>query len=159
MVRAPIEKTIMPKHFLIIEARFYPEISDELARGATAELEKRGATFERRQVPGVLEIPAALSMASRASTGAHRYDGYVLLGCVIRGETSHYDIVATQSARAVIDFAVAHALAVGNGVLTVENEAQAWARARVEEKNKGAAAASAAYEMAALRAEIGLRDG
>ncbi|MGH6925897.1 MAG: 6,7-dimethyl-8-ribityllumazine synthase [Propylenella sp.] len=146
----------MPKHFLIIEARFYPEISDELMRGATAELERRGATFERRAVPGVLEIPAALAMAIRAEKDGRRYDGYVLLGCVIRGETTHYDIVANESARAIMDFAVANALAVGNGILTVENSAQAWARARVGEKNKGAVAAAAAFEMAALRAELGL---
>jgi 6,7-dimethyl-8-ribityllumazine synthase len=148
----------MPKHFLIIEARFYPDISDELMRGATAELEKRGATFERRAVPGVLEIPAALAMAVKAGRNGRRYDGYVLLGCVIRGETTHYDIVATQSARAIMDLAVANALAVGNGILTVENGAQAWARARVGEKNKGALAAAAAFEMAALRSELGLAE-
>jgi 6,7-dimethyl-8-ribityllumazine synthase len=149
----------MPKHFLIIEARFYPDISDELAKGATAELERRGATFERRTVPGVLEIPAALAMAVKADAAAKRYDGYVLLGCVIRGETSHYDIVANESARAVMSFAVEHAIAVGNGILTVENGAQAWARAGVSEKNKGAGAAAAAYEMADIRRELGLADG
>jgi 6,7-dimethyl-8-ribityllumazine synthase len=149
----------MRRHFLIIEARFYPHISDELAKGATQELEKRGATFERRAVPGVLEIPPALAMAVRAEAGAHRYDGFVLLGCVIRGETSHYDIVAKESARAVMAFAVENALAVGNGILTVENEAQALARARVDGRNKGATAAAAAFEMAVLRTELGVFDG
>lgn len=147
----------MPRHFLIIEARFYPHISDELAKGATAELEKRGATFERRAVPGVLEIPSALAMAARA--GRARYDGYVLLGCVIRGETSHYDIVANESARAILGFAVEHALAIGNCILTVENEAQALVRAGVDQKNKGAGAAAAAFELAALRSEFGNPDG
>jgi len=144
----------MPKHFLIIEARFYPEISDELASGAIAELERRGATYDRRAVPGVLEIPAALAMAADAAAQrAPHYDGYVLLGCVVRGETSHYDIVANESARAVMDIAVRQLLAVGNGILTVENEKQAWARARVKEKNKGAVAAAAAFEMASIRLE------
>jgi 6,7-dimethyl-8-ribityllumazine synthase len=147
----------MPRHFLIIEARFYPHISDELANGATAELENRGATYERRAVPGVLEIPSALAMAARA--GGDRYDGYVLLGCVIRGETSHYDIVANESARAILGYAVEHALAIGNGILTVENEAQALVRAGVDQKNKGAGAAAAAFELAALRSELGNPDG
>ena len=148
----------MQPHFLIIEARFYPEISDELAKGAIAELEARGATFERRAVPGVLEIPAALAMAATADTVPAPYDGYVLLGCVIRGETSHYEIVANESARAIMDMSVRHLMAVGNGILTVENEAQAWARAGVKEKNKGGAAAAAAFEMAALRKALGVRD-
>ncbi len=145
----------MHRHFLIIDARFYTDIADELVKGATAELERRGASFERISVPGVLEIPAALSMVLE-SDRAERIDGYVLLGCVIRGETSHYDIVAGESARAVMDMAVDLGLAVGNGILTVENGAQAWARARVGEKNKGGAAAAAAFEMAALRDRLGL---
>jgi 6,7-dimethyl-8-ribityllumazine synthase len=157
MVRPPHKPVVMAKHFLILEARFYPDISDELVRGAAAELERRGASFDRRAVPGVLEIPAALAMAERQS-GGRRYDGYVLLGCVIRGETTHYDIVANESARAIMDFAVTHAVAVGNGILTVENDKQAWARAGVGEKNKGGGAAAAAFEMASLRAEMGLAD-
>jgi 6,7-dimethyl-8-ribityllumazine synthase len=149
----------MPSHFLIIEARFYPDIADELVKGATAELEARGATFERLAVPGVLEIPAALSMAAKAERGERRFDGYVLLGCVIRGETTHYDIVANESARAIMRIAAKRTLAVGNGILTVENGAQAWARAKVGEKNKGAGAAAAAYEMAAIRQRFGLAYG
>ena len=148
----------MPKHFVIIEARFYPDIADELLRGATAELETRGATFERITVPGVLEIPSALAMAVKSDTLPGRHDGYVLLGCVIRGETSHYDIVAGESARAIMRFAVQNTIAVGNGILTVENTDQAWARARVEGKNKGGKAAIAAYEMAALRTTLGLEN-
>ena len=145
----------MPRHFLIIDARFYTDLADELVKGASAELERLGASFERISVPGVLEIPAALSMVLD-SDRAERIDGYVLLGCVIRGETSHYDIVAGESARAVMDMAVDLGLALGNGILTVENGAQAWARARVTEKNKGGAAAAAAYHMATLRDELGL---
>ena len=145
----------MRRHFLIIDARFYADLADELVKGASSELERREATFERVSVPGVLEIPAALSMVLE-SDRAERIDGYVLLGCVIRGETSHYDIVAGESARAVMDMAVDLGLAVGNGILTVENGTQAWARARVGEKNKGGAAAAAAFEMAALRQELGL---
>jgi 6,7-dimethyl-8-ribityllumazine synthase len=95
-------------------------------------------------------------MALTAEERQRRFDGYVLLGCVIRGETTHYDIVANESARAIMTVAAARALAVGNGILTVENGAQAWARARVSEKNKGAGAAAAAYEMAALRERFGL---
>jgi 6,7-dimethyl-8-ribityllumazine synthase len=147
----------MRRHFLIIDARFYTDLADELVKGAVAELEGRGASFERISVPGVLEIPAALSMVLE-SDWAERIDGYVLLGCVIRGETSHYDIVAGESARAVMDMAVDLGLALGNGILTVENGSQAWARARVSEKNKGGAAAAAAFEMAALRHRLGLPD-
>ena len=145
----------MPGHFLIIDARFYTDIADELVRGATAELERCGATFERISVPGVLEIPAALSMAIELDE-AERFDGFVLLGCVIRGETSHYDIVANESARALTDLAVDFGLALGNGILTVENGDQAWARAR--DKDKGGAAARAALAMAALRRRLKVDD-
>ncbi len=154
MFRAPSPKLPMSRHFLIIDARFYTDIADELLRGATAELDRRGATYERVSVPGVLEIPAALSIALELDEG-ERFDGFVLLGCVIRGETSHYDIVANESARAVMDLVVDYGLALGNGILTVENGQQAWARARVGEKNKGGGAAAAAFEMAALREQLG----
>ena len=145
----------MPSHFLIIDARFYPDISDELVRGATEELARRGATSERISVPGVLEIPAALGFAV-AAEDSERFDGFVLLGCVIRGETTHYDIVANESARAVMDMSVDLGLPLGNGILTVENAEQAWVRARVGEKNKGGAAAAAAFEMAALHERLEL---
>jgi 6,7-dimethyl-8-ribityllumazine synthase len=110
-------------------------------------------------VPGVLEIPSALAMALRSEEKQRRFDGFVLLGCVIRGETTHYDIVANESARAIVAMAAERGLAVGNGILTVENGAQAWARARVGEKDKGAGAAAAADEMAALRESFGLVHG
>lgn len=137
-------------HILIIEARFYPDIADEMAKGAIGEIESQQATYERMEVPGVLEIPAAVAYALREMqvTGRQKhYDGFVTLGCVIRGETAHFDIVAFESARALMDLAVEHALALGNGIQTVENEAQAWARAKVDDKNKGGAAAGAALAM------------
>jgi 6,7-dimethyl-8-ribityllumazine synthase len=143
--------TVMPTapHLLIIDARFYDDLADELVAGATGALAAAGATHDRVSVPGVLEIPAALAMALEARAG--RYDGFVLLGCVIRGETTHYDVVAGESARAVMDIAVAHKLALGNGILTVESRAQAWVRARIVEKDKGGGAAKAALAMIALR--------
>ncbi|PTW61297.1 6,7-dimethyl-8-ribityllumazine synthase [Breoghania corrubedonensis] len=143
-------------HLLIIDARFYDDISDELVRGAVAALDLGGATYDRISVPGVLEIPAALSMALiAADDGGTDYDGFVLLGCVIRGETSHYDIVAGESARAVMDMVVDQGVALGNGILTVENSDQAWARAKVDQKNKGGFAAEAALAMIAVREKIG----
>jgi 6,7-dimethyl-8-ribityllumazine synthase len=139
-------------HLLIIEARFYDDLADELLKGATQALERANASYERVSVPGCLEIPAALAMAHEASgKGGTRYDGFVLLGCVIRGETFHFDIVAGESARAVMDLAVTHRLAIGNGILTVEDDDQAWVRARVGDLNKGGAAAEAALAMIALR--------
>ena len=141
-------------HILIVEARFYPDISDELLRGATAALSEAGATFDRVEVPGVFEIPAAIRMAVAATDLAPKYDGYLALGCVIRGETTHYDIVANESARALQDLAREFALALGFGVLTVENEAQAWARARVDQKNKGAEAARACLALIDLKRRL-----
>jgi 6,7-dimethyl-8-ribityllumazine synthase len=138
-------------HVLVVEARYYEDISEELARGAVAALDEAGCTYDRIEVAGALEIPAAIAIAH---AGAVAYDGYVALGCVIRGETSHYDIVAGESARALMDLAVGHRLAIGNGILTVETSAQAFARARVAEKNKGGFAASACLDMIALRGRL-----
>jgi 6,7-dimethyl-8-ribityllumazine synthase len=137
----------------MIEARFYSDITEALAEGAEAELKAIDATYERIFVPGVLEIPAALSMI--VNSGRSRFDGHILLGCVIRGETSHYDIVANESARVIMSMIAEKSLAVGNGILTVENRDQAWARARKTEKNKGGAAAKAAIKMADLRQQFG----
>jgi 6,7-dimethyl-8-ribityllumazine synthase len=139
-------------NLLIVEARFYDDISDALLDGAKAALAQAGATFEVVTVPGALEVPAAIAMALR---GGETYDGYVALGCVIRGETKHFDIVAEESARGIMDIAVAYAAAIGNGIITVENEEQAWARARAAEQNKGGGAADAALRMIALRARLG----
>jgi 6,7-dimethyl-8-ribityllumazine synthase len=140
-------------HILIIEARFYEDIADELFRGAEKALLDGGASFDRVTVPGVLEIPAAMAMAAKGRKKT--YDGFLALGCVIRGETTHYDIVANESARALMDLAVKHELAFGNGIQTVENDDQAWARAKVDDKNKGGAAARAALAMVALKRELG----
>lgn len=131
-------------HLLVIDAPYYSAISKSLMEGVMAELSAAGATHEYVAVPGVLEIPAAVAMA--ISSDKH-YDGYIVIGCVIRGETTHYDIVANESARTLMDLTVRHQLALGNGIQTVENEAQAWARAKVDEKNKGGGAARAALEM------------
>jgi 6,7-dimethyl-8-ribityllumazine synthase len=129
-------------HVLIIEARFYAELCDELAKGAIAALARAGATHERVAVPGALEIPGAIARAAQAK----RFDGYVALGCVLRGETTHYDIVANESARGIMDLTM-KGLAIGNGILTCENAAQAWARANVGEMDKGGGAAEAALAM------------
>jgi 6,7-dimethyl-8-ribityllumazine synthase len=139
-------------HLLIVEARFYDDISDALLSGAKAALASAGATFDVVTVPGALEIPAAVAMALKGRT---RYDGFVALGCVIRGETTHYDTVANESARGLMDISVAFAMPIGNGILTVENEAQAWARARVTEGDKGGFAARAALTMITLRPKFG----
>ncbi|MCL6645803.1 MAG: 6,7-dimethyl-8-ribityllumazine synthase [Dehalococcoidia bacterium] len=137
---------------LIVEARFYDEIADMLLKGATAVLSTAGVAFDRITVPGALEIPPAAAIALEAAE--HRkepYDGVVALGCVIRGETSHYDIVAGESARALMDLAVAKRLPVGNGILTVDNEAQAIMRARPDHWDKGGAAARAALALIRLK--------
>jgi 6,7-dimethyl-8-ribityllumazine synthase len=141
-------------HILIVEARFYPQIADEMLRGATAALSKAGATFDRVEVPGVFEMPGAIRMAVGATELVPKYDGYLVLGCVIRGETSHYDIVANESSRALQALVRQFALALGFGVLTVENEAQAWARARVDEMNKAGEAAQACLAMIELKRRL-----
>lgn len=140
-------------HILIVEARFYSELADELAAGAIEAIEAVGGTWERISVPGALEIPAAIAMAAHGK--AKSYDGYVALGCVIRGETTHYDYVCGESARALQDLAFKEKLALGNGVLTVEDSRQAWARSNRTEKNKGADAANAAIRMAELKTMFG----
>ena len=137
---APAEQT--RAHILILEARFYGELCDELCRGAIAAIERAGATWERMAVPGALEIPGAIAMAHE--TGL--YHGYVALGCVLRGETTHYDIVANESARGIMELTI-EGLCIGNGILTCENEAQAWARAKVDDMDKGGGAAEAALCM------------
>ena len=129
-------------HLLILEARFYGELCDEMCRGAIAAIERAGATWERMAVPGALEIPGAIAMAHE--TGL--YHGYVALGCVMRGETTHYDIVSEESARGIMDLTL-EGLCIGNGILTCENEAQAWARAKVDDMDKGGGAAEAALSM------------
>jgi 6,7-dimethyl-8-ribityllumazine synthase len=141
---------------LIIEARFYDDLSDALLDGAKAALDAAGAQYDVVTVPGALEIPAVISFAlDAAEAGGVMYDGYVALGTVIRGETYHFDIVANESCRALMDLSVGSALAIGNGILTVENDAQAWARAKRSEGDKGGFAARAALTMIALRDRLG----
>ena len=132
---------------LIIYSNYYEDITRELLRGAVVELEDANTHIEKIEVPGVLEIPAALAMAVKSGN----YDGYVVLGCVIRGETTHYDIVANCSAQAILDLVCKKRLALGNGIQTVENQEQAWARANVSDKNKGGGAASTALAMVKIR--------
>jgi 6,7-dimethyl-8-ribityllumazine synthase len=131
---------------LIVEARFYDHLNDLLIEGARAVIEGAGHAHDLVTVPGALEIPAAISFAS--ATG--RYDGFVALGVVIRGETYHFEIVAGESARGIMALTL-DGLAVGNGILTVENEAQALTRARPDEKNKGGEAALAALALMKLQ--------
>jgi 6,7-dimethyl-8-ribityllumazine synthase len=139
---------------LIIEARFYEDITDELVRGAVALLDEDGYAYERLVVPGAFEIPAAIAMAEASLTES--FDGYIALGCVIRGETTHYDYVCAESARGIMELAVGRGLAIGYGILTVENREQAWARASVADKNKGRDAAAACLRMLGLRYRFGL---
>ncbi|KQN24740.1 6,7-dimethyl-8-ribityllumazine synthase [Sphingomonas sp. Leaf33] len=136
--------------FLIVEARFYDHLNDLLLEGARAAIEEAGHTHETVTVPGALEIPGAVALASESG----RYDGYVALGVVIRGETYHFEIVAGESARGLMALSM-DGLAIGNGILTTENEAQALTRAKRDEKDKGGEAAKAAIAMLALRGRFG----
>lgn len=141
-------------HIMILEADFYKDIADALARGAIGALAESGASFERFSVPGAFELPAALKYAIRSmelTPSRRRFDGYIALGCVIRGETSHYDYVCGECARGLQSLAVDYALALGFGVLTVENRDQAWDRASIEGRNKGAEAAQACLSMIDLK--------
>jgi 6,7-dimethyl-8-ribityllumazine synthase len=133
-------------HILILEARYYSEISDLLAKGAIAEIERWGATYERVEVAGAFELPGGIRMA--IATG--KYDGYLALGCVIRGETSHYDHICTEVARGIGELAMRHMAPVGFGVLTCENVDQAMVRADPARKNKGREAAIACIKMVEL---------
>lgn len=123
-----------------------------MEQGARAVLEAAGCEVEVMRVPGAFEIPAAISMGCEAE----KYDAFVALGCVIRGETSHYDYVCTESARGINDIAMALVVPIGYGILTVENEAQAWERAALDKGNKGAAAAAAALVMLENKRSLGL---
>ena len=136
-----------PLHILIAEARFYDDIADELVQGARAIFVAGAATTETIAVPGAYELPAAVRMAMESG----RFDGYIALGCVIRGETSHYDYVCGESARGLMALCTEHGIALGYGILTTENRDQAWARASRADKDKGAVAARACLEMIALR--------
>jgi 6,7-dimethyl-8-ribityllumazine synthase len=143
---------------LIVEARFYDKIADALLSGAMRALDEARATVERISVPGSLEIPPAIAIAAEAARRKRRpYDGVVALGCVIRGETIHFEIVSHLSARGLMELSVARGLPIGNGIITVENEAQAFARARMEEQDKGGDAARAALALIQLKRRLGTR--
>jgi 6,7-dimethyl-8-ribityllumazine synthase len=151
-----------PPNVLIVEARFYEDIADELVRGATAVLEEAGATYERVSVPGAFEIPAAVKYAIRAldfDDDRRRFDGFVTLGCVIRGETTHYDYVCGESARGLMDLSTTYSLALGYGILTCETREQAFARATVAQgnkSNKGGVAARACLDMIGVKHRFNL---
>ncbi|MBM3485505.1 MAG: 6,7-dimethyl-8-ribityllumazine synthase [Alphaproteobacteria bacterium] len=148
-------------HVMVVEARFYDDLADELYRNATAVLEAAGASHDRYAVAGVFEIPAAIKFALKSAElfgAGPRYDGYLALGCVIRGETTHYDYVCTESARALQDLAVDHAAAIGYGILTTENYQQALARAQSggNGKDRGGHAARALLRQIELRRQFRL---
>jgi 6,7-dimethyl-8-ribityllumazine synthase len=146
-------------HIMVIEARFYEDLADEMLRGAEQALKRAGASYEIFSVPGAFEIPAAVHQAVRAmdfDPKRRRFDGYVALGCVIRGETTHYDYVCQESARGLMDLSTRYALAMGYGILTCENDAQAWARAAVDKGDKGGVAVNACLHMVGIKNRLGL---
>ena len=152
--RAPLkdQTDISGAKALIVEARFYDDIQDALLEGAVAELKKAGVSYDIITVPGALEIPAAISMAiTSGKFGGSPYDAAIALGCVIKGETIHFEIVSMESSRGLMDLAVARRIPLGNGIITVNTEAQAWARARAGELNKGGDAARAAIAMLRIK--------
>ena len=144
---------------LIIEARFYPEIADAMVSGAVKTLKAAGYEYERLEVPGVFEIPAAITMvlnSADSQTELTSYVGIIAFGCVIRGETDHYDHVCRESSRALMELTTKHMFAFGFGVLTCENRAQAELRAAIDGKNKGGEAAEACIRMMAIKRRFGL---
>ena len=155
--RAPLkdQTDISGAHALIVEARFYDDIQDALLEGAVAELKAAGVTYDVMTVPGALEIPAAISIAiTSGKYGGSPYDAAIALGCVIKGETIHFEIVSMESARGLVDLSVNKNFPIGNGIITVNTEAQAWARARVSELNKGGDAARAALAMLRIKRRL-----
>ena len=143
-------------HLLIVEARFYDDMADAMLDGAKSALDAAEATYDIVTVMGALEIPAASTVALICEEeGGTKYDGFVALGMVIRGETYHFDIVANESARALMDLSVDAAIALGNGILTVDNDEQAWKRAKKSELDKGGFAARAALTMIELKKKFG----
>src|ERR1700749_3917696 len=155
--RAPLkdQTDISGARALIVEARFYDDIQDALLEGAVAELKAAGVSYDVITVPGALEIPAAISIAiTSGKYGGSPYDAAIALGCVIRGETIHFEIVSMESSRGLMDLAVAQKFPIGNGILTVNTEDQAWARARANELNKGGDAARAALAMLRIKRRL-----
>ncbi len=138
------------KHILIVESRFYPEIADQMKAGAIKVLEDSGYTYDVAEVPGALEISPALAFGAKSG----KFAGFIALGCVIRGETSHYDHVSAESIRSLQTLAVSKRLAIGTGILTVENHDQAHKRANQDKGNKGAAAARACLGLIGVREHL-----
>jgi 6,7-dimethyl-8-ribityllumazine synthase len=143
---------------LIVEARFYDDIASALLDGAKRALDQAGASYDIVTVPGSLEIPTAIVIAADAAKARRKpYDGVVALGCVIRGETLHYEIVSNESARALMELSVARKLPIGNGIITVDTDAQAWTRARMTEEDKGGGAAQAALALVRIARNLSRR--
>ncbi|MGA8323920.1 MAG: 6,7-dimethyl-8-ribityllumazine synthase [Xanthobacteraceae bacterium] len=140
---------------LVVEARYYDDIADALLAGAKKALQEAGAQFDCISVPGSLEIPTATAIALDAAQKKRRpYDGAVALGCVIRGETIHFEIVSHESARGLLDLSIARGIPIGNGIITVENEVQAKARAGVDDQDKGGGAVRAALTLVGLKKRL-----
>jgi 6,7-dimethyl-8-ribityllumazine synthase len=140
---------------LIVEARFYDDIADELFKGATKALDAAGAVYDCLSVPGSLEVPPAITIALDAAIEAGKpYEGVVALGCVIRGDTIHFEIVSFESSRGLMDISRTRGVPIGNGIVTVDNDAQAWTRARVTEADKGGDAARAALALIRLKRRL-----
>jgi 6,7-dimethyl-8-ribityllumazine synthase len=140
---------------LLVEARFYDDIADALLAGATRALEDAGAVVDRISVPGSLEIPPAITIAlDAAEQGGNPYEGAVALGCVIRGDTIHFEIVSFESSRGLMDISRTRGVPIGNGILTVDNDAQAWTRAKMDEGDKGGDAARAALALVRLKRRL-----
>jgi 6,7-dimethyl-8-ribityllumazine synthase len=148
-IKAKAETIRTKAHVLIVEANYYDAVTDELSAGAIAVLKRAGATWERVTITGALEIPGAIALAANAK----KYDAYVALGCVLKGETIHYEIVGFECSRGIMDLTLA-GHCVGNGVITCENEKQAWARARASEQDVGGGAAEAALALLRLKRQM-----
>ena len=155
--RAPLkdQTDIFGARALIVEARFYDDIQDALLEGAVAELKAAGVTHEVITVPGALEIPAAIAIVLDAAQNSGKpYDAVIALGCVVRGDTIHFEIASMESSRALMELAVTRKIPLGNGIITVDTDAQAWARARPSELNKGGDAARAALAMLRIKRRL-----
>jgi len=140
---------------VIVEARYYDNIQDALLEGAKIELDAAGVSYDILSVPGALEVPAAIAIAlDAARKNGKPYDGAVALGCVIRGDTIHFEIVSNESSRGLMDLSIARSIPLGNGIITVNTEEQAWARARANELNKGGDAARAAIQMMRIKRKL-----
>ena len=146
-------------HVLIVEARYYEDIAEELIKGAAGVLEEAGVAYDRIAVPGVFEVPAAIRFAIRSmevGAASQRYAGFIALGCVIRGETDHYDHICREASRALMDLSVNYSIALGFGILTCHSHEQAKVRATVEQKNKGGEAAKACLRLMDVKRSLRL---